>query len=239
MASEPTVIPLEEPLGSSEARELPALICGNSRTASFGVLLAHGAGAPMDHPFLEHFAGELEQAGGVVLRFDYPYMAARRSGASRRPPDRAPVLLAAHRAAIANARERFGDLPLFLMGKSMGSRMAAMLLADPSESISDVAGLIALGYPLHPAGKPDRLRDDFFPDLKTPSLFIQGTRDALCTRAILEDSLPRLGGPFEVHWIEDGDHSFEVPKRSGRTTQAALDEAQEVLAGWIAGRLGS
>lgn len=234
MNTEPTTIPLEAPLGSSPGPELPALLDRPEGRARFAVLLAHGAGAPMDHPFLERVATDLAGAGGIVLRFDYPYMAARRAGANRRPPDRAPVLLAAHAAAIDAARDLAGSQPLFLAGKSMGSRMAAMSLAgEGTERASGIAGLIALGYPLHPPGKPDRLRDGFFGNLDSPCLFVQGTRDALCTRELLEASAAHLAGPNRLHWIEDGDHSLEVRKRSGRSSEEALAEATAAVVAWI------
>ena len=167
-------------------------------------------------------------------------MAARRTGANRRPPDRAPILLAAHAAAIDAAREQAGPLPLILAGKSMGSRMAAMSLAgEGAEPVGGIAGLVALGYPLHPPGKPDRLRDSFFGSLDTPCLFVQGTRDALCTRELLENSLKRLPGSKTVHWIEDGDHSLEVRKRSGRSSEEALAEAKAAVVAWIEHQIGT
>ena len=198
----------------------------------FAVLLAHGAGAPMDHPFLDRMADSLSRAGGSVLRFDYPYMAQRRRGGARRPPDRADVLLAAHRAALELLRAEEGDLPVFLAGKSMGGRMASHVALEDG----DLRGLVLLGYPLHPAGKPDRVRSDHFPAWNTPSLFVQGTRDALCERALLERELTALPAEHRVHWIEDGDHSFAVRKKSGRSSDAALDEVAEVAASWLVER---
>ncbi len=240
VTTQPTTIPLEAPLGSFPGAELPALLDRPAGQARFAVLLAHGAGAPMDHPFLERVAGDLAQAGGIVLRFDYPYMAARRAGANRRPPDRAPVLLAAHAAAIDAARKQAGSLPLFLAGKSLGSRIAAMSLAgEGTQPARELAGLVAFGYPLHPAGKPDQLRDGFFGNLEAPCLFVQGTRDALCTRELLELSIERLPGPKVVHWTEDGDHSLEVRKSSGRTSEEALAEADAAVVAWIEQQIGT
>lgn len=223
------------PRSANESGDLPALLDRPDGEPSAACLLAHGAGAPMDHPFLEHFATGLARAGVLVLRFDYAYMAQRRSGGKRRPPERAPALLAAHRDALASLRAAAGELPLILGGKSMGSRMSAMLVAgEQTEAVANVAGWFALGYPLHPAGKPDRLRDGFFERIGIPTLVVQGTRDALGSAERVRASLQRISGPARCIAIEDGDHSLEVRKSSGRSTPEALQEALEALVEWIA-----
>ena len=220
------------PFAPSGEDGLPALVDEPAGEPRYALLLAHGAGAPMDHPFLERFARGFAGAGGRVLRFDYPYMAQRRRDGTRRPPDRAEKLLEAHRAALAALRERASGQPTFLAGKSMGGRIASHLALR-----EDVAGLVLLGYPLHPPKQPERLRSEHFGDWRTPTLFVQGTRDALCEPALLERELAALAAPCEVHWIADGDHSFEVRRSSGRTNAQALDEAVEAAVTWVAARL--
>jgi predicted alpha/beta-hydrolase family hydrolase len=212
---------------------LPGLWDEPQGEARFALLLAHGAGAPMDHPFLTFFARAFAEVGGRVLRFDYPYMAQRREGGSRRPPDRQPVLLDAHRAALDALKERTSGLPLFLAGKSMGGRMASQLATEAGLC----AGLVLLGYPLHPPKKPERLRIEHWPELTAPTLFVQGTRDALCERRLLESALERLAAPHRVVWIEDGDHSLEVRRSSGRSAEEALQEARQACVGWLEERL--
>jgi uncharacterized protein len=186
----------------------------DSGSGSDRFLFAHGAGAPMDSPFMNEVALALTESGIRVIRFEFPYMAARRSG-QRKPPDREAVLLDTWRAMIANHR---GEGRLFIGGKSMGGRMATMI-ADESE----VDGVVCFGYPFHPPGKPDRLRVAHLRDIRTPVLIIQGTRDALGSR----DEVGAMALSKAVHfaWIEDGDHSLKPRVRSGRTLQQNLAEA--------------
>lgn len=177
--------------------------------APLRLLLAHGAGAGMDHPFLvslcEHLAGDLLQ----VVRFNFPYMARSLEEGRRRPPDRAPVLLQCWREMI----ERFADRPLLLAGKSMGGRMAAEL-ADESKA----AGLVLLGYPFHPSGKPERWRGEVLKCMTTPTLLLQGERDSFGNRCELTDFA--FSAAVQVVWIPDGDHSF-APRRSSGHSEAA------------------
>lgn len=166
--------------------------------------VAHGAGAGLTHPFLAGTAAAMADDGVSVLRFNFPYMEAR-----RRVPDRTPVLLGAWRAAIDELSRRGAGLPMITAGKSMGARMASMLAAEDGPAFSGKA-LVFFGYPLHPPGKPERLRDAHLPQIRVPVLFIQGTRDALAEFALIEDVVRRLGPLARLHAVPDADHSFHV-----------------------------
>jgi uncharacterized protein len=187
------------------------------------VVLAHGAGAPMDSPFLNYVAAGLATRGLRVVRFEFPYMQARREG-RRSPPDREPVLLDRWRAVLAE----LGGRPPVIGGKSLGGRMAS-LLADEVGA----RGLVCLGYPFHPPGKPQRLRVAHLGSLRTPTIVVQGTRDALGSRE--EVAGYRLSRSIRVHWVEDGDHSLKPRARSGRSERQNLDEAVDAVAQFVGG----
>jgi len=174
------------------------------------LLLAHGAGAPMDSPFMEAFSAALADLGGRTLRFEFPYMAARRADGGKRPPDRMPKLEAAFGEAFAEAFRLIGDGPLFIGGKSMGGRVATHL----GDSLP-AAGVICLGYPFHPPGKPDKLRTAHLADLAVPTLIVQGERDPLGRRDEVEGYA--LSPSIELIWEPDGDHDLKPRKASGRT----------------------
>lgn len=176
------------------------------------VILSHGAGAPMDSPFMAAIAAGLAAEGLRVARFEFPYMAERRRSGRRKPPDREPVLIDTWRAAIA-ALGKPGKL--VIGGKSMGGRMAS-LVADES----DVAGLLCLGYPFHPPGKPEKLRTAHLEKLRTPALIVQGTRDPFGTKD--DVAAYALSKKIRLHWSEDGDHDLKPRKASGRTHAEAL-----------------
>ncbi|MBW8876611.1 MAG: alpha/beta fold hydrolase [Acidobacteria bacterium] len=178
------------------------------------IVLAHGAGAPMDSPFMEVVAAGLAEGGLRVVRFELPYMRRRRESGEKRPPDREPVLREAWLEAIAALG---GGEQLVIGGKSLGGRMAS-LVADEAGA----RGLVCLGYPFHPPGQPDRLRTKHLQDLRTPALFVQGTRDALGSRD--EVAGYGLSPAIRIEWLEDGDHSFKPRVSSGRT------EAQNLAA---------
>ncbi len=179
------------------------------------LILAHGAGAPMDSPFMNRIAAGISEAAIRVVRFEFPYMEAQRLTHKRSAPDREPVLRAAWMRVI---EELGGGAGLVIGGKSMGGRIAS-LIADEA----GVQGLICLGYPFHPPGRPQRLRVEHLRGLRTPTLIVQGTRDALGSRD--EVSCYELSPQVRVVWIEDGDHSFKPTKRSGRTLEHAMTEA--------------
>src|SRR5262245_17345066 len=192
------------------------------RTAPWTILLAHGAGAGMDTPFMNHLAAGLVEHGLRVGRFEFPYMAARRQG-GKRPPDKEPVLRGAWLAAIAGAAAK----KVVIGGKSMGGRIASMVAAE-----AGVAGLVCLGYPFHPTGKPQQLRVAHLERLKTPTLILQGERDPFGDRG--EVATYTLSPQIAVHWLADGDHSFKPRKASGRTEQRNRDEAVEKIASFVA-----
>lgn len=194
------------------------------------VLLAHGAGAPHDSPVMQSLAEKIAHNGLWVARFDFPYMLRRRGDGKKRPPDRAPVLLAAFEDAVAAVRDQTQGLscPLVLGGKSMGGRMASMLAAE-KPGIAD--GLLVFGYPFHPPGKPDRLRVDHFPALKCPMLIAQGSRDPFGTRAEVEAMT--LPGPIKLHWAEDGNHDLKPRKATGFTHEDHLSAAAAQAAEFV------
>jgi predicted alpha/beta-hydrolase family hydrolase len=189
------------------------------------VVVAHGAGAGMDHPFLTGFTGAFNDAGASTWRFNFPY-----AEAGRKFPDRAPKAIATWRAVMAAARERAGGAPVWAAGKSFGGRMASMAVAEGMEA----AGLVFLGYPLHPPGTPEKLRDEHLYGLTLPMLFLQGTRDTFALPGELEPVAGRIGGNAVVHRVADADHSFKVPRdqRSQEQTGAGLAAAVlEFIAG--------
>jgi len=188
------------------------------------VALAHGAGAGMQHPFMCAIHQGLAAGGFVSVKFQFPYMAA-----GRKVPDRAPVLESAWHAVLRALRERHPDLLLVAAGKSMGGRMASRVAAEGA----DVDALLMLGYPLHPAGRPQQVRADHFPRIRLPSLFVQGTRDSLCELALLPPALATLGGPTTLHLVEGGDHSFKVLKRAGRDQSEVDSEVLQTCVDWI------
>ncbi|NIY99153.1 alpha/beta hydrolase [Salipiger sp. HF18] len=193
------------------------------------VLLAHGAGAAMDSGFMELAAAALAEAGLRVARFEFAYMAGRRSGGSKRPPPRIESLRAEYHEAIdALAAEG----PLIIGGKSMGGRVAS-LVADEAFAAGRIAGLLCLGYPFHPTGKPERLRTDHLEMLATPALICQGTRDPFGTQD--EVAGYALSPKIQLCWFEDGDHDLK-PRRS-RTSATQADhiaEAARTAARWSA-----
>jgi uncharacterized protein len=161
--------------------------------------LGHGAGSPMTSPLLQGLCEALDARGIATHRFNFPYMRA-----GRRAPDRAPVLVDAFRAAHVRAADAAPGLPLLAGGRSMGGRIASMAAAEGMT----VAGLAFLAYPLHPAGRPDRIRDAHLYDLHAPMLFIQGSRDAFARPDLLHAVLDRLGARAQLVEIEGADHGF-------------------------------
>ena len=201
----------------------PAFLTDGPADATDSLVLAHGAGAPMDHPTMETIAAGVAAAGIRVVRFEFPYMRQRRTGGPRRPPDRQAVLLDTwHEVidALGGARN------LVIGGRSMGGRMAS-LIADAVGA----RGLVCLGYPFHPPGKPERLRTEHLAALRTPTLIVQGERDAFGSKAEVRGY--DLSDAIRIHWLVDGDHSFVPRKKSGHTTAGHLAAAAAVTAGFI------
>lgn len=204
---------------------------GPERGADRAVLLAHGAGSDRNGPALIAVADALTVAGVPSLRFDYRYR-----DAGRRAPDRPPKLEAATREAAAELVARSGVAPerIVLGGRSMGGRICSMVVAAEDDPVPAL-GLLLLGYPLHPAGKPERRRDEHFPRLLVPVLFVSGTRDALAPKADLERSARAIAGPVDFRWLESADHGYRPLKSSGRSIDDVLAEVAETSVTWITG----
>jgi predicted alpha/beta-hydrolase family hydrolase len=203
---------------------------GPKRGADRAVLLAHGAGADMHAATLTTFADALAAAGVPVMRFNFPYRTA-----GKRAPDRPAVLAEATREAAAELARCTELRPdrLVLGGRSMGGRYASLAVGDADDPLPAL-GLLLLGYPLHPAGKPEKLRVEHFPRIGVPVLFVSGTRDALAGADALREHAKEIGGPVAFHWIETADHGFKPLKSSGTTTASALAEAAGVAVAWVA-----
>jgi uncharacterized protein len=200
-----------------------------ARGADRAVLLAHGAGSGKDAPALVATAEALGGAGVPSLRFDYPYRVA-----GRRSPDRPAVLDAATREAAAELARR-SKLPperLVLGGRSMGGRYCSQAVGDDTEPLAAL-GLLLLGYPLHPAGKPEQLRVDHFPRIEVPCLFVSGTRDSLAGRAALTKAARKIPCEVIFHWLESADHGYRPLKSSGRTPDDVVDQVAKVAADWV------
>jgi predicted alpha/beta-hydrolase family hydrolase len=202
--------------------------------AAVTILLAHGAGAPMDSASMNAATAALVAAGFRIARFEFGYMAARRSSDTRKPPPKAEKLIPEYMAAVA----RLGATgPLIIGGKSMGGRVASMV-ADDLLSRGAIAGLLCLGYPFHPPGKPENLRTQHLKELKTPTLICQGTRDEFGTRD--EVAGYALSGSIRILWLEDGDHDLKPRKTlSGFSTAEHLKSMAETVKDWSAGITGT
>ncbi len=190
------------------------------------LVLAHGAGALMDSAFMTQIAGLLACAGVHVVRFEFAYMQARRADGKRRPPPRMPGLIEEFRHALSQIRQG----PVFIGGKSMGGRVASMIAADiqPGDSVS---GLVCLGYPFHPAGKPESLRTQHLPAIRCPTLIAQGERDPLgSAQDVAGYDLP---AHIQLVWLPFGNHDLAPPKRSGCTVEENWQAAAGAIAAFI------
>jgi uncharacterized protein len=189
-------------------------------------VLAHGAGAGMEHPFMRTVASELATRGIATLRYQFPFMERR----SRRP-DPPPLCHATVRAAVLEAARLVPGLALVAGGRSFGGRMTSQ--AQAATPLPEVLGLAFLGFPLHPAGRPSDTRAQHLIDVRVPMLFLQGTRDALAESDLLVPLAKRLGALTRLALIQDADHSFHVPARSGRTDREVMSELSSTLEDWI------
>jgi predicted alpha/beta-hydrolase family hydrolase len=201
---------------SPDSDAAPTLI-DSPAAARATLLLAHGAGAPMDSPFMAAIAGGLAGLGWRVVRFEFPYMARIRQTGRRQGPDRMPMLQQAFREQVARERRLHPQRPLLVGGKSLGGRVAS-LLVDELAGSDGVRGCLCLGYPFHPPGKPAQLRTEHLAALVSPTLILQGERDSFGKRDEVESY--GLSAAIQLRWLPSGDHSFKPTRSSG------LSEAQ-------------
>ncbi len=198
------------------------------KAAGATILLAHGAGAPMDSPCMTAIAEALAAQDLRVVRFEFDYMAKRRSEGTRKPPPRADKLNSEYFTAIEELQV---DGPLIIGGKSMGGRVASMI-ADELLETNSITGLLCVGYPFHPIGKPEKLRTDHLQNLRTPTLICQGTRDQFGTKD--EVSGYDLSSAIQVSWFEDGDHDLKPRVRVSGFTQADhLNSMGAAVSAWV------
>ena len=208
------------------AEEITAALDPSTTGASSAAFVcAHGAGGHMADRGMVSVARELTTRGLDVIRFNFLYTE-KRSGR----PDPMPRLQECITAVAARAREELKPEVLIIGGRSMGGRAASMLAAEGY----DCTGLLLLAYPLHPAGRPEQLRDAHLPAIRVPVLCLNGTRDALCTRELMEKVVQRVTAPWEMRWLEAADHGFHVLKRSGRSDADVLEEIGDATEAWVA-----
>lgn len=205
-----------------------AILLPDSRdqTISAVLALAHGAGNDMHNPFLSFVCDGVADAGIATLRFNFPY---KEKG--RKAPDSVQKLEATWRAVLDRVRcePALESDSVFIGGKSLGGRIASRVVAQGEQ----VAGLVFLGYPLHPPGNPEKQRTAHFPEITVPSLFVQGTRDNLCDLALLRQALPLLSSDSDLHLVEGGDHSFNLPKRMGVAQEEVWQDIVQTVVNWI------
>lgn len=211
------------PIGAAETTAV--FDAAGAEPARVVYVCAHGAGGNRDDRSMLGVRDALLGRGVSLVRFNFLY---KERGSGR--PDAMPLLQETVAAVVARAREELRPEVLIVGGRSMGGRAASMLAADGLAC----DGLLLLAYPLHPAGQPEKLRDAHLPTIRQPVLCFNGTRDELCTPALMESVLRRVGPNWRMHWLEAADHSFHVLKKSGRTDAQVLDEVGETTAAWVA-----
>ncbi len=216
---QPVTIPVDDAQSVSGLLQTP-------REARACYVLAHGAGAGMAHPFMGAIANGLAERGVATLRYQFPYM---EHGSKR--PDTPKVAQATVRAAVAEASRRVPELALFAGGKSFGGRMTSQ--AQAASPLGGVVGLVFLGFPLHPVGRPSNERGTHLFAVQIPMLFTQGTRDALADLKLLQELVEALGARATLELFQDADHSFHVPARTGRKDSEIMADLLDALAAWI------
>lgn len=213
---------------TAQALRMTDILDTGPANAPVRLMLAHGAGGPMTSAFLETMADLLAARDIAVTRFEFVYMAARRTSGKRKPPPKAELLVPEYRAAVEQIGARLSDGQMLVIGgKSMGGRVAS-LLADELHSTGRVAGLVCLGYPFHPPGRPERLRTEHLVDLETPALIVQGERDPFGSRAEVERL--SLSPHIAFHWAGDGDHDLGPRGGKGFTRRGNLESAADAVA---------
>jgi len=195
-------------------------------------VLAHGAGAGMRHPFLGRIAEVLARQRIATLRYQFPYMERK-----TRRPDPPAVATATVRAAVALAQRLAPELPIIAGGKSFGGRMTST--AQAADPLPGVRGLAFLGFPLHPPGKPAVTRGEHLDAVRVPMLFLQGDRDEFAELILLRQVLRKLGSRATLHLVNGGDHSFSVPKKSGRGPEDVFAELATTIAAWVTTSTGA
>jgi uncharacterized protein len=206
------------------AGEVSAILL-RPNSAGWLLVLGHGAGAGMAHPFMRALAEELSTVGIATLRYQFPYMQER-----RRVPDPPAVLTATVASAVRAAASEAPGLPLLAGGKSMGGRMTSQAAAQ--HGLDGVRGLVFFGFPLHPPNRPGTKRSDHLSDVRQPMLFLQGTRDEFAHLDLLRPVTKRLGSLATLHIIEGADHSFHMLRKSGKTEAEVLEELVQTTASW-------
>jgi len=196
-------------------------------SARWLLVLAHGAGAGMSHPFLGKLAAELASVEVATFRYQFPYMEQR-----RRVPDSPPLLKSTVRAAVRAASETAPDLPILAGGKSMGGRMTSQAAADHPSELEKVRGLVFFGFPLHPPGNPGTKRAEHLAQVRIPMLFLEGTRDQFADLKLLRPICASLGARATLHEIETADHAFHVLKSSGKTDAEVMRELAQSVRTW-------
>jgi hypothetical protein len=217
-------LPLPDGSSVSALLDLPA-------TPQACYVFAHGAGAGMQHPFMQAIASGLAERGMAVLRFQFPFI---ERGARR--PDPPALAQGAVRAAVAEAARRLPDVPLFAGGKSFGGRMSSQ--AQATQALPQVRGLVFVGFPLHPAGKPGSDRGDHLREVQLPMLFLQGTRDALADLALMKQVAEALGDRATLHIVDGADHSFHVLARTARSDAQVREELVAAIVRWTGALAG-
>lgn len=208
---------------TTSAGDISLVVDGPKKSQAL-LVLAHGAGAPLDSDFMEFFAQALTTKTRAVARFNFSYMEQ-----GRRSPDRQPVSEKTYGEVIEHLRASLSPKTLFIGGKSYGGRMASHVAAAGTK----VDGLVFLGYPLHAPGRPDRIRDSHLTDVSCPMVFVAGTRDPFCPLETLAKVMKKLAASTELIVVEDGDHSLKVRKSSGRSTEQAWSDAADAIETWL------
>jgi uncharacterized protein len=229
-----TTRPEQLPISLDDGSSVTGLLYQPSKAARLGVtlILGHGAGAGQLHPFMQLFASGLAERGIDVLTFNFQYMEQR-----RRAPDPKAKLEACYRSVIEAAlgNKKLKDNRLVIGGKSMGGRIASQVAATATDP-KEIAALVFLGYPLHPPGKPDQLRDAHLAQIKAPMLFVQGSRDAFGTPGELRATIKKHRLPATLHIVAGGDHSLKVPKSSGILQPDVYESVMDKVSDWLVRR---
>jgi predicted alpha/beta-hydrolase family hydrolase len=213
-----------------ETAVMTDLLTSGPAAADWILLLAHGAGAAMDSPFMNQMAALLADRGVLVVRFEFRYMAARRNGSRRGPPPRAETLVGEYKAAVSAARELAPQARIAIGGKSMGGRVASYV-ADELHTRGDVQALVCIGYPFHPPKRPVQLRTAHLQTLRCPALIVQGERDPFGGRAEVDGY--GLASDINFHWAGDGDHDLGPRGGSGFTRKGNLAAAADAVVAFL------